>query len=130
MESNTTSELGQSSDNGRLAGAPRADEITPVKSQVTSVEGDGIEHMTLNTAVHSLPVGAATVPIPQKGLQPLVNSPPPAKPENYVVALEKLGESPDFIDCPWCQKRQKTKVVHTDSSMTTYAPHSSLSCMI
>ncbi|KAK8098950.1 uncharacterized protein PG998_012191 [Apiospora kogelbergensis] len=24
------------------------------------------------------------------------------KPENYVVRPEALGDSPDFVDCPWC----------------------------
>ena len=34
--------------------------------------------------------------------------------------LEDLGETPDYIDCPHCKTRQKTRVEHPSSSATTY----------
>lgn len=124
MDSNTTLNLGQGSDSGRLGVAPQQpnrkdDEITPVKSHVTLVGDSGIEHMTLNTVALRTPIGVAK-DVPQHGFpKPVATSPWSTKPENYVVAPEKLGESPDFVDCPWCQERRKTRVVHTDSSQTT-----------
>lgn len=38
---------------------------------------------------------------------------------NHVLSLKDLREEPDFVDCPYCKSRQKTKVTHPDSSATT-----------
>lgn len=35
-----------------------------------------------------------------------------------VTRLEKLGEAPEFVDCPYCQQRCKTRVVHENSTAT------------
>ncbi|KAK2007076.1 hypothetical protein LZ32DRAFT_651379 [Colletotrichum eremochloae] len=49
------------------------------------------------------------------------------RPVNYVVRPEALGDSPDFVDCPWCHSRQKTTVSSEASSTTMIA---SLFCCI
>ncbi|KAK2055861.1 hypothetical protein LY76DRAFT_519558 [Colletotrichum caudatum] len=49
------------------------------------------------------------------------------KPVNYVVRLEALGDDPDFIDCPWCRSRQRTRVRAYASNTTRIA---SLFCCI
>jgi hypothetical protein len=36
----------------------------------------------------------------------------------YVIPLENLGDQPDWVDCPYCKKRVKTRV-QTESSGTT-----------
>ena len=38
---------------------------------------------------------------------------------NHVLSLKDLREEPDFVDCPHCKSRQKTRVTHPDSSATT-----------
>lgn len=133
MDPNVNLELQHGgSDSSRIKAEPQPpkttreeDEITPViapaVSQQTLVGNDGIDKMTLNTVLHSTPNGEGKAVVPpqppgSKSVAPQANV---RLPENYVVAPENLSETPDFVDCPWCQKRQKTKVVHTDSSQTT-----------
>lgn len=43
----------------------------------------------------------------------------PMKPENYVIRIENLTDSPDYVDCPYCKSRQKTKVRKESTSQTT-----------
>lgn len=86
------------------------------KSDTVTSEEDRVNQMTLNTA---------TVPTT---LQPsntkVVTQQPRAttgmRPENYVISPEHLQEAPEYIDCPYCKSRQKTKVRHESSSQTTY----------
>lgn len=39
----------------------------------------------------------------------------------YVVPLERLGENPEWVDCPFCRKVTKTRVDKEDSTMTMVA---------
>lgn len=101
------------------------DEITPVNPQPSaSVEGGNgnIEQMTLNTVTHNaLNDGEEQKRVVSLPQQPATTTQATRwkRPENYVMALESLGESPDFVDCPWCRKRKRTKVSHINSSQTT-----------
>ncbi len=54
--------------------------------------------MTINTAAET-EAGSAAGPVTQ---QPRLI--PGMVPENYVIRLENLGDSPDYIDCPYLQK--------------------------
>ncbi|OCL11577.1 hypothetical protein AOQ84DRAFT_278201, partial [Glonium stellatum] len=38
-----------------------------------------------------------------------------------VIPLEHLGETPAFIDCPYCKQRTKTRVIKEPSSQTSLA---------
>ncbi|KAJ9613980.1 hypothetical protein H2200_002116 [Cladophialophora chaetospira] len=40
---------------------------------------------------------------------------------NRVMSLKDLGEDPEYVDCPFCKKRQKTAVSHPSSSQTSLA---------
>src|ERR1700761_3996800 len=84
------------------------------KADMVPSEEDAVNVMTLNTGIRA----AAGKPGEVVATQPL-RAIPGAKPENYVTRLENLGESPDFIDCPYCRTRQKTKVSHESTSQTT-----------
>lgn len=42
------------------------------------------------------------------------------KAPDYVTRLDALGETPEWIDCPFCQQRAMTKVTHSSSDQTTY----------
>ncbi|KAF2738502.1 hypothetical protein EJ04DRAFT_509645 [Polyplosphaeria fusca] len=42
------------------------------------------------------------------------------KDSTMVTDLEHLGESPAYIDCPYCEKRTLTRVEQNDSSQTTH----------
>ncbi|KAK5133985.1 hypothetical protein LTR08_007105 [Meristemomyces frigidus] len=37
---------------------------------------------------------------------------------NFVTPIEKLGDEPEFIDCPFCNNRTKTRVQTNHSPMT------------
>ncbi|KAM7204957.1 hypothetical protein V8F20_003419 [Naviculisporaceae sp. PSN 640] len=43
------------------------------------------------------------------------------RPENYVINLEDLYESPDYVDCPHCRTRQKTTVRYQPTTETNVA---------
>ncbi|KAM7192902.1 hypothetical protein V8F33_008090 [Rhypophila sp. PSN 637] len=43
------------------------------------------------------------------------------RPENYVILLQDLNESPDYVDCPHCRTRQKTTVRQQPSTETNIA---------
>lgn len=74
---------------------------------------DGMTLQTINNVVWQPP-----------GPQPLMNVPTVAtnaqRPDNYVVKPEALGDEPDYVDCPWCYSRQKTRVEERSSNTTRY----------
>ncbi|KAL7941454.1 LITAF-like zinc ribbon domain-containing protein [Trichoderma barbatum] len=78
---------------------------------------DRVNQMTLTTAV--------TPNTSQPQTTNVVTRQPGAtqnmRPENYVISLENLNETPDYIDCPYCKSRQITKIRHESSSQTTLA---------
>jgi len=41
---------------------------------------------------------------------------------NLVTDLDQLGETPEYIDCPFCRKRTLTTVIRNNSDATWYAP--------
>jgi hypothetical protein len=41
---------------------------------------------------------------------------------NLVTALDQLGETSEYIDCPFCHKRTLTTVTQNNSDATWYAP--------
>lgn len=55
---------------------------------------------------------------------PIVAQPqPPSKIEyqpntSFVTPIEKLGDEPEFIDCPFCNRRTQTRVERSHSPMT------------
>lgn len=90
---------------------------TEKKLNAVTSEEDEIRQMTLNTAntfpksVQSQNTGIVTKqPSMVQGMNP----------ENYLVKPENLGESPDYIDCPYCKSRQKTETRHQHTSQTSY----------
>lgn len=74
-----------------------------------------VDEMTLETNGNRQPSG----PVRLLNTGPSPNGPAPARPANYVVRPDALGDGPDFVDCPWCCTRQKTRVQEQASSMTT-----------
>ncbi|KAK3321744.1 hypothetical protein B0H66DRAFT_552556 [Apodospora peruviana] len=100
------------------AAAPEEMELTAVTSPAPPPAYD--EHTTPAPAVTS----TSTPQQPQtEGTRasPGQSAAQQSRPENYVVRLEDLKETPDFIDCPYCHSRQKTNVVKNDTSQTTLA---------
>lgn len=97
--------------------APNAAETDKKLNAVTSEE-DEVRQMTLNIANTSpkppMLLQSPGIVIKQPGMVQEM------RPENYVVKLEHLGETPDFIDCPYCKSRQKTVVHHEPTTQTTY----------
>jgi hypothetical protein len=90
---------------------------TETKLNTVTSEEDEIRQMTLNTANTSpKPVQSQSTGIVTK--QPGIAQ--GMKPENYIVKPEHLGESPDYIDCPYCKSRQRTEVRHQHTSQTSY----------
>lgn len=90
---------------------------TEKKLNAVTSEEDKIRQMTLNSA-NTLP---KSVPPQSRGIvikQPNVSQ--LMKPENYVIKPEHLGETPDYIDCPYCKSRQRTEVHHQSTSQTSY----------
>jgi hypothetical protein len=98
------------------APAPSAAETEKKVNNVTSEE-DEVRQMTLNTSnpvqksVQSQTAGIVTK-------QPIMVQ--RMKPENYIVKPEQLRDAPDYIDCPYCKSRQKTRVQHQPTSQTSY----------
>ncbi|EHK42070.1 hypothetical protein TRIATDRAFT_84172 [Trichoderma atroviride IMI 206040] len=91
---------------------------TEKKLNTVTSEEDEIRQMTLNTANTSpKPAQSQSTGIVTKQPSMVQNM----KPENYVVKPENLGESPDYIDCPYCKSRQKTEVRHQSTSQTSLA---------
>ncbi|KAH8892720.1 hypothetical protein GQ53DRAFT_860776 [Thozetella sp. PMI_491] len=79
-------------------------------------EEDRLNQMTLNTATKPAAANESSgVVTKQPGATPNM------KPENYVIRLENLDETPDYVDCPYCKSRQMTKIRHESSSQTTLA---------
>ena len=57
--------------------------------------------------------------------------PVPIKDPVYVIPLERLGEQPADIDCPFCHQRTRTRVEHVGSCLTWYVtPATSLSILL
>lgn len=44
----------------------------------------------------------------------------PINDSETVTPLNLLGEQPEYIDCPFCERRTQTRVVKSDSSTTKY----------
>ncbi|MCJ1233244.1 hypothetical protein MMC14_001199 [Varicellaria rhodocarpa] len=57
-------------------------------------------------------------PLP-RGLAPQGPTIVPIRNPIYVTPLERLGETPEWIDCPFCQRRTRTMVTKEDSTSTT-----------
>lgn len=43
----------------------------------------------------------------------------PVPEAHRVTPLDHLGQEPEWIDCPWCQRMTKTRVTKEDSDMTS-----------
>jgi DNA-directed RNA polymerase subunit RPC12/RpoP len=86
------------------------------KSTAVMLEEDRVNQMTLN-------IGTVPDTIQSQNTKVVTQQPRATlrmKPENYVIGLEHLQEAPEYIDCPYCKSRQKTKVRHESTSQTTY----------
>ncbi len=98
--------------------APPYNEVDESKvAHMAPSEEDRINQMTLNTAAQPTAGiernGNAGVVMQQPGATPGM------RPENYVIRLENLGESSDYVDCPYCKSRQRTQVRHESTSQTS-----------
>lgn len=101
--------------NDRVAAAQPADTAADI-DEITATKPALSEEMTLDIARNSSGTGE---PKPGPTFKPLSQGPNGVwRPENYVIRLADLGEDPEFIDCPYCHSRQRTRVVPNDSSET------------
>ncbi|GAB1315567.1 hypothetical protein MFIFM68171_05777 [Madurella fahalii] len=101
----------------RIAVAQPAD--TADIDEITATKPAPPEEMTLNIARNSDRTGE---PKPGPTVKLLSQGPNGVwRPENYVIRLTDLSEEPEFIDCPYCHSRQRTRVVPNDNGETATA---------
>ncbi len=98
----------------RVSTTQEEDLIQPAnKLQKPSPQVDGL----------SQPQAAYPMYLPPDALPKPEPVPVPIRDPVYVTPLERLGELPADIDCPFCHRRTRTRLEHEDSNWTGYVTH-------
>lgn len=81
----------------------------------------------ISTAAPSRPSPQQQMPSTQQQTTPLQQQMPPTQREivrnaGQVKLPNGLGFDPDWVDCPTCRMRRKTKIIKVPSEHTRYEP--------